>query len=503
MSDLAKAQSLFFSALQAQERSDLNSAEQLYREALRLVPGRSSIVKNLAAILLESAKFDEASELCAGHLQSHPEDYAVWTQLGNTQLGIRQFERALENYNTALSLAPDDSETLINAAYALESLGRLRDALVHLNRVITLAPENAAALGNRGNILAKLNRFQDALGDFERSRDIAPASPMSYWNESVCRLFTGDFEGGWKLYDWGWKAGQRGKRPAGIMQPQWNGIDYVKRLLVWGEQGIGDQILFSSMLEELRDRAKQIIVAVDFRLLPLLRRTFPELEFADIKDANNLHDADQQIAMGDLGGFFRKGWHDFPKERKRALIADTERSQMLRTRMGNGRELICGFSWSSTNPKIGPFKSLDEADLSALGAIKGVRWVDLQYGDTRRDLHRFQSRFGLNISRVDDIDNFNDIDGLAALIGTCDIVVSISNTSAHLAGALGVSTIVMLPEAVGRLWYWHHGASSSPWYPSCSLIRQSTPGDWTPVIEGVCSQITERVKARKNLTNPE
>lgn len=503
MSNLANAQSLFFSALQAQERCDLNTAERLYREALALAPGRSSIVKNLAAVLLESAKFGEAFGLCIEHLKSHPDDTAIWTQLGNTQLGEGQFSKALESYATALDQAPENIETLINAAFALESLGRPRDALKYLNHAIELAPDNAAAVGNRGNVLAKLNHFQDALMDFQRSQRIAPDSPMSYWNESVCRLFSGDFEGGWKLYDWGWKARQRGNRPVGLTQPSWNGIDFVNRLLVWGEQGIGDQILFCSMLDELRDRAKHIIVAVDARLLDLLNRTFPDFEFVDINTVNILCGADRQVAMGDLGQFFRKNWGEFPKERKRFLIPDAARMKILRKRLGKSGGPVCGFSWSSTNPRIGLFKSLDQADLSAFGAIKDVRWLDLQYGDTRQDRNQFHDRFGLNIAHFDDIDNFNDIDGLAALISACDIVVSVSNTTAHLAGALGIPTVVMLPEAAGRLWYWHHGMSSSPWYPSCNLVRQRAPGEWASVIDSVCSRIGELAKAHNNHLDPD
>ena len=497
MTNLTNAQSLFFSALHAQEAGDLETAERLYLEALALAPGRLSIVKNLAAVFLESGKFDDACELCTRYLESHPADASLLTQLGNTRLGMGQFEKALESYTIALGHMPEHPETLVNTAYVLECMGRPRDALTHLNRLIELNPDHVAALGNRGNVLTKLNRFDDALLDFRRAQRIAPESPMSYWNEAVCRLYSGDFEGGWKLYGWGWKAMQRGKEQPPFVQPRWNGIDYVNKLLVWGEQGIGDQILFSTLLGELRNRAKHVVVAADPRLLPLLRRSFPDFEFSDINTATGLHDADRQIAIGDLGMFFRKKWRAFPDGRKKILIPDPARSQNLHQRLGGGKDLICGFSWSSTNPRIGVFKSLAEADLSAMSAHKGVRWVDLQYGDTREDRNRFHARFGLDVTHLDDIDNFDDIDGLAALICACDLVVTVSNTTAHLAGALGIPTIVMLPEAVGRLWYWHHDAANSPWYPSCSLIRQVSPGDWVPVIDAVSGKIADLANRRE------
>lgn len=494
MTNLAKAQSLFYSALHAHERGNLDTAEQLYREALVLAPGRSSIVKNLAAVLFELEKWDCACDLCSLHLESHPADIMVRAQLGNTHLGMGQFEEALESYAVVLAYAPDHPETLINMAYAMECLGRLHEALSHLNHLIELTPAQAAALGNRGNVLTKLNRFDDALRDYQKAQRIEPASPMPYWNESVCRLFSGDLEGGWKLYGWGWQAGQRGKTKPEFAQQAWNGRDHVNTLLVWGEQGIGDQILFSSMLDDLRGRAKHVIVATEKRLVPLFRRSFPDFEVTDIDTATTLGNIDRQIAFGDLGMYLRKDWRDFPGECKKILSPDPARLQNLRKRLCANENLICGFSWTSTNPKIGKFKSLAESNLSALGTIQGARWVDLQYGDTREDRKRFVDRFGFSVTHFDDIDNFNDIDGLAALTGACDLVVTVSNTTAHLAGALGIPTMVMLPHGIGRLWYWHHDKVTSPWYPSCKLVRQSTAGDWAPVIADISSQITELAK---------
>jgi ADP-heptose:LPS heptosyltransferase len=94
---------------------------------------------------------------------------------------------------------------------------------------------------------------------------------------------------------------------------------------------------------------------------------------------------------------------------------------------------------------------------------------------------------------VDAVDNFNDIDGVAALIDACDLVITVSNTTAHLAGALGKRVFVMLPYAQGRLWYWHEGRADSPWYPSARLLRQPAMGDWASVIESATRNLKERL----------
>lgn len=487
--DLASAKSLFSSALDAHKRQDFRSAEHLYREALACAPGRSSIIQNLSTLLIEQKKFDEVRELCTSQLRLNPREPVLWNQLGNAHLGAGDFEDALSSYAVALDCMPDNLEALLNSAYALERLGQATEALSKLNRLIDIDPIHVAALNNRGNMLTKLNRFDEALRDYARAQAIDPTAAISYWNESICRLLLGDYERGWNLYGWGWKSGQRGAPPPYFDQPGWNGADYVDTLLVWGEQGVGDQILFSSMLGDLKGRANRIIIALDHRLLPLLRRSFPDFEFIDLKDARSFRGIDQQIAIGDLGKFFRKALADFPSETKKFLQPDATRAETIRKHLRRSGAFVCGFSWLSTNPSIGRFKSMSEADLSPLGAIRDAHWVDLQYGDTRKDLDHFRSQFGLDVHHLDDIDNLNDIDGLAALISTCDLVVTASNTTAHLAGALGVPTMVMLPNAVGKLWYWHHDLPSSPWYPSCRLIRQAVPGDWASVLATAADEI--------------
>jgi len=263
-------------------------------------------------------------------------------------------------------------------------------------------------------------------------------------------------------------------------------------LLVWGEQGIGDQILFGSMLDDLRDRADSIVVALERRLVPLFRRSFPDFRVFDLEKSQSLDGIDRQIAFGDLGRLLRNDWHAFPDTRNQFLYADREQVAAIRTKLGGDQALICGFSWASANPDIGQFKSLTHADLSQLAVLPGIRWVDLQYGDTRTDRSRFLSEHGLEIAHIDEIDNFYDIDGLAALISACDIVITVSNTTAHLAGALGVPAMVMLPQAVGRIWYWHRDQTVSSWYPSCRLIRQATLGDWTPVIGAITDELRKR-----------
>jgi ADP-heptose:LPS heptosyltransferase len=123
--------------------------------------------------------------------------------------------------------------------------------------------------------------------------------------------------------------------------------------------------------------------------------------------------------------------------------------------------------------------------------------VDLQYGDTAAEIEAVRGEFGVAVKHLDEIDNTNDIDGLAALIGACDVVLTVSNTTAHIAGALGKPVWVMVPHGQGRLWYWFHERADSPWYPEMRICRQQKGQSWADLIASAVSQIADFVQASK------
>jgi ADP-heptose:LPS heptosyltransferase len=128
-----------------------------------------------------------------------------------------------------------------------------------------------------------------------------------------------------------------------------------------------------------------------------------------------------------------------------------------------------------------------------------IHFVDLQYGDTDEERSFFKNEFNISITKVDDIDNFNDIDGLASLIDACDFIVTISNVTAHIAGALGKKVYLMVPFDEGKIWYWHDALNISLWYPSIQIFRQTKVGDWSEPINEIKEKIEGEISyERKN-----
>jgi ADP-heptose:LPS heptosyltransferase len=137
----------------------------------------------------------------------------------------------------------------------------------------------------------------------------------------------------------------------------------------------------------------------------------------------------------------------------------------------------------------GASKSARLADFEPLLRLPDCRFVDLQYGDTSEERAALARDLGIMVERLGDIDNTNDLDGLAALMSACDVIVTVSNTTAHLAGALGRPTFVMVPHGYARIWYWFHDRSQSPWYPRVAIRRQQSGQPWADVVAAVTREV--------------
>jgi tetratricopeptide (TPR) repeat protein len=511
------AEKLFYEALELQQNGRFDEAEHLYREALQLAPNRPSILSNLSVVLVGLGKFDEARRICDGMLETEPDseewllilgacqnglgdkekalgsfDRAVhanpasveaWNNRGNILLELNRPDSALESFTRALALDPNHTAALNNRGTALLELGRLHDALDSFDRALKGDPGHAVALNNRGTALLQLGQTREAMESFRLATVVQPNYARANWNEGLCRLALGDFQRGWEQYEWGWADDKRGAKVESP-KPWWQGNRVNGTLFVWAEQGIGDQVLFSSMAPELVRCAEKVRIGVDARLVPLFKRSFPHLVVATKAEQLNDELFDAHIALGSIGRYLRKTLSDFPAGRMSYLVPDKQRALELRKRLSTGK-LICGISWVSRNTTHAAQKSMRLRDLMPILALENLQAVDLQYGDTIEEREQLRKESGVDLTHINEIDNFNDIDGFAALIEACDVVVTVSNTTAHIAGAIGKPVLLLLPYSTGRHWYWHESFTTNPWYPSVRQFRQITSGDWVGAVNQV------------------
>ena len=481
-------------------RSDVLNRLKRYSEAHAcadtatvLAPGSIKALNNRGMALRGLGRREEALASFERAIALDPGYADALLNRGAVLHDLKRHEEALAGFGAVLALQPDSAEAHHNRGNVLQELGRHEEALESYDRALAAKAGFVEALLGRGNALRDLRRREEALAAFERGLALKPEYADVRVNAGLCRLQAGDFEQGWQDYEWRWRSEYLALAKPDIDKPVWDGGRLDGALLAWGEQGLGDQILYLGMLPELAARAKRLIVAVEPRLVPLARRSFPSVEVVPLPEASKRRDIDRQVPLGSIGAHFRRRWDDFPKDRLAYLKADPARSRRLRDELAGEARLVCGLSWFSTSVRVREHKSVCLAELRGMLSIPGVRFVDLQYGDTETERAALERETGLELAHVDAVDNLNDIDGVAALIDACDLVITVSNTTAHLAGALGKCVFVMLPYAQGRLWYWHEDRENSPWYPSARLFRQPAMGDWTSVIESAARKLNERL----------
>jgi len=244
--------------------------------------------------------------------------------------------------------------------------------------------------------------------------------------------------------------------------------------------------MFASLLPETRKKVKHLCVLVDPRLLGVMKRSMPDIEFLPRGQAVDERHYDSHISMGSLPRWYRNTVLSFEDQPKGYLLADPVRVQVLRQGLQaflTPHEVVTcwvGVSWRSKSLESGQSRSLDLVTLAKALHAPGVQLVNLQYGNVDDEIEACFEQTGIRVHQVKAVDNFSDIDGLMALMKALDAVVSVDNVTVHLSGALHQPVLALLPHPSD--WRWMQGASQSPWYPSVQLLRQKTTGDWTPVM---------------------
>ncbi|MBI3710900.1 MAG: hypothetical protein HY246_24910, partial [Proteobacteria bacterium] len=285
-------------------------------------------------------------------------------------------------------------------------------------------------------------------------------------------------------------------------QPPWDGRPLSQtKLLLWGEQGVGDEIIYAGLVGEAGERAGACMLECEPRLVPLFARSFRQIEVVARSDPAHpstvASDIGAQLALGSLPGLLRPSFDSFRPHRG-YLAADPARAAALRARyraLGPGP--VVGVGWRSSRRDLTRWKSSDLSDWGPILTLPGVVFVNLQYGDCRAELQQVQETIGVTIHDDREIDSLKDLDAFAAQVAATDLTVSISNTAVHFAGALNVPVWTLLPTGLGLLHYWFLEREDSPWYPSMRLFRQRKLGDWGDVIARVAAELRAFAATRR------
>jgi tetratricopeptide (TPR) repeat protein len=457
-----------------------------YRRALAADPRLAPVWSNLGNALRESRSRDEAIEACRRATEIDPAMAAAWSNLGSALHDAGRYDEAAVACRSALQLEPRLGEAWNTLGSALRSVSRYDEAIEAHESAVRLRPDSAPFYFNFGITLQHAGLPERAIAKLQSALQIEPDDAEIHTELSLVLLGSGRLAEGWREYEWRWqRPGAQARRHAG---PAWDGDrSKPRRLLVWSEQGIGDQILYATMIPELSNSGLRITAEVDPRLVALFRRSLPAVSIVPRQEPSLIapDGYDCQAPLAGLGGWLRRSFDAFPR-RDGYLKADASRAGAFRSRLGALRKgPRVGLSWSSANREFGDRKSTALAAWAPLLRVPGLSLIDLQYGDTARERAAVESLQHIRLAHLDDVDLYHDLDGLAALCAACDLVITVSNVTAHVAGALGTPVWLLAPRARGRLWYWFSGRKDSPWYPSMRIYSQPGLGDW----EGLFSEV--------------
>lgn len=482
-------------------RKDFDGAEAQLRRMCELTPQDPEACNDLGRLLLAAGRPQDALAALDRALQLAPDHLAATTNRGSACQALGRRAEAEASYRRALALAPADLSVAFNLGALLKADGRIADAIAAYEQSIRGGGDPYENLCRIGSSHLALGHHAEALAVLDAAAALKPADHSAAYRRAFVRLMTGDFAAGWSDYEARWRDGEFlanvGGVPAEIvprLRRHPTRDDFAGRsVLVLGEQGIGDLIMFASVLPDLSRDAAKVACICEARLGRLFANAFPDVTFSASGGVNALAGEDGVVvAIGSLPHAYRRRREDFPGTPY--LRPRDEVRQRWAERLGpKPAGLRIGLSWRGGSVRTRSLdRSVSPEQLAPLLALPGCEFVSLQYGDASADLAQ------LNAGRSDPIRSFpaseiDDFEDLAGLVANLDLVVSVQTALVHLSGALGVECLTLIPHRPE----WRYGAAGStmPWYASVRLFRQSEGHAWPPVIARVAEVVRERLRA--------
>jgi Tfp pilus assembly protein PilF len=473
----AKASNELLFAVELAKQGRLDDAEAQLLNILKAQRKNWQVLHLLAEINLARSDYVKALEFMAAAMKANPGSAETQCNYGYILQKLERHDDALIYFERSLIAAPNSVSTLLNCGTSLYQLNRLTEALANFDRALALEPKNVNALYNRANVLCELRRTDESLAAFAATLALDPAHAGAHWNEGLARLLLGDFETGWKKYEWRWQTESQKQQRRDFAQPVWlgNGPLAGKIILVHAEQGYGDTLQFVRYLPKLAALGAKVVLEVQPALYPLL---------AGVKGASQviakgmpLPHFEMHCPMMSLPLALKTTLDSIPSDIP-YLEAPEERLGKWQDRLQPRRGLRVALAWAgSATHKRDLARSIPLAKLQMMFKINNeIEWLsvqrDLRDGDT--DIlrpHSHVRHLGAEL---------NDFADTAAVLSLADLVVTVDTAIAHLAGALGQPVWVLLPSSPDFRWLLER--DDSPWYPSARLFRKPSMGDWDSVV---------------------
>ena len=502
------------SVLRSQRRHD--EALKTLDMAVQLRPADSALWMHLGEVLLEAKRPADALVSFQHASKLKPDNFDAAYKAGALLLDCRRYQEALDGFKLCDRIRPNHAPTLRALALSFRGLNRLEEALTHNLRAHALDPQHAATLSNIGDIVAqspggeeeaipwfdkalkvdpnlvaalnnkahllyKLQRFEEFIAISDRAKAIEPDNAVNATAVGQFDLLTGNLEAGWIGYD------ARLRHPSSaypkLPQPMWLGNEPLegKTILVGTDEGMGDTIQFVRYVPMLAARGARVILVVQHPLHRLMSGLSGVSQCLSTSQSVTLSQFDLHCAMCSLPRAFGTRLDTIPAKIPYLPSPTNDGVRAWEERLGSRTRPRVGLVWSGNPKHVNDHnRSVPLQMLARVVDGSQATFVSLQKDPRRDDRAILEELSGRIIDRTAHLTDFSDT---AALIKCLDLVITVDTSVAHLAGALGCPTWILLPYTPD--WRWLLDRDDSPWYPTVRLFRQDRNRDWGPVIERV------------------
>ena len=537
--DVLKARKLIKQAIELEPRSAMylanlgrvekvggriNEAEIAFQLALDIEPRNPEVQTDLSAISIGLGRFEKAKNLAKTALSVNPVNSNALLNFGLAELGLGLRQSALTAFRDACACNQNNAEAHFQYARMLHESGDIELAKNEYKKAIKINPKMAEAYCNLGNIHREKADFYMALESYEQAIKLKPECPEIYANQgialhemgrlheaievyrkglllqpddaethrnlSMALLCRKNFKEGWKEFEWRWRTKKFLPFRRNWSKPQWMGQKLRgKTILVHAEQGFGDSIQFSRYLPMISNKGAQVIVECPSELNGLIAQIRGVAKTIHKREMISVYD--YHVPMMSLAGLFNEKLKFSSQSPGYICIPKTNIIHWRNRIKNNSGKLKIGLVWRGN--KAHPRDAWRSIDLKIFEPLINIEELNIFL--LQKDVSSWESNFVEVRQNVTDLDqelkNFLDT---AGIISNLDLVISPDTAIAHLSGAIGKEVWILLSKVAE--WRWFEKSTSSPWYSSARLFRQTKFGDWKSVVDEVCSEIIARIEKK-------
>jgi len=434
---------------------------------------------------------EKAMEMFNKSIENNDKLADPYCNIANIYLQKGENKKALELYQKAIELDDTNPNYYFNLGVTYSIINKIDQAIKYYDLCLKYDPEYSNALKYLGNCLKDQKKFASALKIYRKWQMIEPSNPIPIFNQGVIHIRNGRLDIGWKMYEAGLKNNIRQPLKGFYEEKKelWDGIPFDGTLLIYGEQGLGDQLAFGTILNELLKDQKKVILKLDKRLKNLFEDSFPGLTVVPEEELIS-QDYQKYILIGSLCKFYRNHTNDFMKSPFNRFNLNSNLPKKLKVQIDNLKNLKIGFSWHTFANKGGRERCLSVSEVSRILSCNNNSFINLQYGNVLNLFEEINKKSKNKLNSIDGLDLTQDLNGVINVIKRCDLIITIDNSLAHLAGSLGKQVWILLPYSAD--FRWMEDVSASLWYQNAILLRQNKHNSWENVIKIIEHAFSEK-----------